>query len=64
MARLMQAADALNRARGVNQGLDAVVSMLMSTEETPDSKSIAEVIWALHDQMQLFLDEVGRAIDN
>lgn len=64
MSRLLQAADALNRAKGVNQGLDAVVSMLMSSEETPDTKNIAEVLWALHDQMQLFLDEVGRAIDH
>lgn len=63
MARLLQAADALTRAKGINQGLDAVVSLLIAVENPPDSKAIGEVLWAIHDQLQSSLDEIGRAID-
>ena len=64
MARMMHAIDALNRAKGVNKGLDALVSMLMAIDEAPEAKKIGEVIWAIHDQMQTFLDEAGRALDS
>lgn len=62
MARLLQAADALSRANGVNQGLDAVVSMLIASDSAPNGRDIGEVLWALHDQLQTYLDEIGRAI--
>jgi len=63
MSELLRATDALDRAKGVNKGLDAVVSLITSTGEALDNEAIGELLWALHDQMKRHLDDAGNAIE-
>ncbi len=62
MNALIQATDALNRAKGVNKGLNAVVSLVTATDEALENEAIGELLWAMHDQMKRHLDEVDKAL--
>lgn len=63
MARdLLKASDAINRAKGVNSGLDALVSLMLGCNDAdiPDGKSMAELIWAVQKEIDDALDLAER----
>ena len=65
MARnLMQAMDAVDRAIGINQGLDALVSFLMSikSSDAPDTKAIGEILWSIQKHLEITLHEVDAGL--
>lgn len=65
MAKIMQAFDALSRAKGVNSGLDALVGLLMALQNGgPKISDIAELLWAIHDQMNDHLADIERCLDD
>lgn len=64
MAKIMQATDALARAKGTNSGIDALVSLMMATKSGPNMNEVAEILWAIHDQMKGHLAEIERALDD
>ncbi len=54
MARdILKASDAIDRAMGVNAGLDALACLMQGCNESdiPDGKSIAELILAVHKEI-------------
>ena len=54
MARnFLQAADAIQRAQGVNAGLDGLVALLLGCNDSdvPDGKTLAELIWSIQKDM-------------
>ena len=63
MSTHLRAVDALNRAQGVNKGLDAVVSLITATDEALDNEAIGELLWTLHNQMTIHLDAVDNALE-
>lgn len=50
---LLAVADALDRAKGVNDGLDAVISLLFSVNESdmPSGRALGEVLSSLQQDM-------------
>lgn len=66
MARIVQAHDALDQAKGVNAGLDALVSLLVAVPEGEalKAKEIAEIISAMHFRMRDHLDNIKRCLDS
>lgn len=66
MARIVQASDALDQAKGVNAGLDALVCLLVAVPESEalKVKEIAEIISAMHFRMRDHLDNIERCLDN
>ena len=63
MARdILRASDAIDRARDVNSGLEALASLIVGCNKSdiPDSRGIAELISAVHLQMSRDLDEADR----
>ena len=66
MARIVQAHDALDQAKGVNAGLDALVSLLVAVPEgeTLKAKEIAEIISAMHFRMRDHLDNIRRCLES
>lgn len=65
MAKLCQAMDALDRARGVNSGIDALVALMAAVDNgSPKMTDVAEILWAMHDQMQSHLEEIRKCLDD
>jgi hypothetical protein len=63
MARdILKATDAIDRAKGLNSGLDALVSLLLGCNDAdvPDGKSMAELIWAVQREMDSALTDAER----
>ncbi len=64
MAKLCQALDALDCAKGINSGLDALANLMAAADEgSPKMKEVAEILGAMHDQMKGHLEEVRRCLD-
>lgn len=65
MARLMSAIDAINDARDINAGFDALVALMMSAKQAdaPPLKELGEVIRSRHEKMGATLDEALRSIE-
>lgn len=65
MARLVQANDALNQAKDVNTGFEALVALLGAVPESdaPKAREIAEIISAMHFRMRDHLDNLERCLD-
>ncbi|WP_341743080.1 hypothetical protein [Azonexus hydrophilus] len=61
---LMRVADAIDRAKGVNAGLDALVCLMMGCNEAdiPRGRPLAELIYSIHRDMTTFLDEAERGL--
>lgn len=60
MARnLLNVADAIERAQGINAGLDGLVSLLLGCRESdvPDGKTMAELIWSIQKDLEKTLNE-------
>lgn len=50
--------DAIDRAIGVNAGLDALVSLLLSThDDALNSKSIGELLWSIQSDFERHLND-------
>lgn len=65
MAKISQAIEALDRARGVNSGIDALVSLMAAVDIGPPKMAdMAEILWAMHDQMESHLEEIKRCLDD
>lgn len=65
MARdLMKVADAIDRAKGVNAGLDALVCLMMGCNDSdiPNGRPLAELIYSIHRDMSTFLDEAEKEL--
>lgn len=64
MANLCRAEDALQNAADLNKGLDALVSLMMSANESdaPPLKDLAEVIWSVQSGIGGHLDELRRCL--
>lgn len=63
MARnILAASDAINRAQGINSGLEGVVSLLLGCNDAdvPDGKTIAELLWSVQKDMDITLAEAER----
>lgn len=56
---LLRVSDALDRAKGINSGLDGLVSLLLGCNDAdvPDGKTLAELIWSVQKDMGTALDE-------
>lgn len=65
---IMNARDAIARARGVNRGLGALVDLLMGNE-AGDVKSdvcpadVAELLWSVRRDLDVFLEEAHRNLE-
>lgn len=62
MARdLSQAYDAVERAQGINAGLDGLVSLLLGCNDAdvPSGKCMAELIWSIQKDMDQALKEIS-----
>lgn len=60
MARdLMQVHDAVNRAKEINSGLDALVDLLLGCRDSdvPKGEALAELIWSVQKNMDQTLEE-------
>lgn len=65
MARdILRASGAIERAKGINSGIDALVSLMLGCNEAdvPDGKSLAELIWSIHKDMDTALDEASSSL--
>lgn len=63
MARnILAASDAINRAKGINSGLEGVVSLLLGCNDAdvPDGKTLAELLWSVQKDMDITLAEAER----
>ena len=65
MASLMQARDAINQAKDLNAGLDALTALMRSANDAdaPQLADLAEVIEAVHYSMRDHLSAIERCID-
>ncbi len=62
MARdLLRVSDAIDRAKGINSGIDALVSLMLGCNDAdvPDGKSLAELIWSIQKNMDTALDDAS-----
>lgn len=58
--------DAIDRAEGINQGLDALVSLLFSAREAdmPSGKAIGELLYSIQQDMGNRLAEARAGLRN
>ncbi len=58
---ILRATDAINQAKGVNSGLDAIVSLLMGSSEgdLPKGTEIGELIYCVQLRMAQLLEEAA-----
>lgn len=66
MAKIIQAHDALNEAKSINAGLDALSALMRSAKEAdaPPLKELSDLIGAIHDKMDEHLNTIGRCLDS
>ena len=66
MAKILQAHDALNEAKSVNGGLDALSALMRSAKEAdvPTLKELSDLLGAIHDKMDEHLTTIGRCLDS
>lgn len=67
MARnILSTQDAIDRAEGVNQGLDALISLLSSAsqDDMPSGQSISELLWSLQQSMAQHLADARAGLVN
>lgn len=65
MARnLLRVSDAIERAKGINTGLDGLVSLLLGCNDAdvPDGKTLAELIWSVQKDMDTALAEAASSL--
>lgn len=65
MARnLLRVSDAIDRAKGINSGLDGLVSLLLGCNDAdvPDGKALAELIWSIQKDMDTALAEAASSL--
>ncbi|MFZ2973605.1 MAG: hypothetical protein WA049_13285 [Ferribacterium limneticum] len=65
MARnLLRVSDAIDRAKGINSGLDGLVSLLLGCNDAdvPDGKTLAELIWSVQKDMDTALAEAASSL--
>lgn len=63
MARnLLQVTDAIERAKGINSGLDGLVSLLLGCNDAdvPDGKALAEIIWSIQKDLDSALADAAK----
>lgn len=62
MARnMMRTIDAIDRAKGINSGLDALVSLLLGCNDAdvPKGVALAELLWSVQKDMHQTLNEAS-----
>ena len=65
MARnILGACDAIDRAKGINAGFDAMVSLLMSASDAdvPNGKALAELLWSVQKDLECELDKAAQSL--
>lgn len=65
MARdLLQASDAINRAKDINSGLDGLVSLLLgcNAADVPPGKTLAELLWSVQKDLDRTLKEAAESL--
>lgn len=67
MARdMMRTIDAIDRAKGINSGLDALISLLLGCNDAdvPKGNALAELLWSLQKDMDQTLTEAAEGLRN
>lgn len=61
---ILAASDAINRAKGINAGLDALVSLLMASNEAdvPPGKSLAELLLSIQKDLEKTLSSADQML--
>lgn len=56
--------DAIDRAKGINSGLDALVALMLGCNESdvPQGKILAELLWSIQRDMETVLNEASRSL--
>lgn len=59
---ILRAVDAVNRAVGINAGLDALVALLFEAEgvDSPPPRAIGELIWSVQKDLKASLAEASK----
>lgn len=63
-ADLCRVMDAIDRAKGVNSGLDALVSLIAGCDQSniPSGTAISELLWSIHNDLKKYLDEADEGL--